>query len=148
MEIFGWIVLVLLALFAVGMLVIFALPFVISEVKMLGYKIKRACEDKKLDADKRSEEKRNRDAIKRQKDFELANKKLDGKLQKLDKQIKVLDEKQAIVRELRKTTTAQKEELNQKPISAIEKFETNTQKKTVVPTVEPLDEQVTAETIE
>jgi hypothetical protein len=35
----------LLALFAVGMLVIFVLPFVISEVKMLGYKIKRACED-------------------------------------------------------------------------------------------------------
>ena len=141
MEIFGWIVLVLLGLFATSMLVVFALPFIVSELKMLGYKIKKACEDKKLDADKRSEERRNRDAVKRQKDFELANKKLDGKLQKLDKQIKILDEKQAVVKELKKTTSAQKAELNSKPVSAIEKFETVVNKK-----IEK--EEVTAETEE
>ena len=141
MEIFGWIVLVLLGLFAIAMLVVFALPFVISEVKTLGYRIKKACEDKKLDADKRSEERRNRNEVKRQKDYELANKKLDGKLQKLDKQIKILDEKQAVVKQLKKTASAQKAELNAQPVYAIDNYEEVTNKKKI-------KEEVTTETEE
>lgn len=120
MIIFGWTILILLAIFAIGMLVIFALPFVASEFKVLGYKIQKATEDKKLDTDKRSEERQKRDEIKRQKEFELENKKLDGKIQKLDKQIKLLDEKQNVVKELKNTTVAQKAELN---TTAIEKYE-------------------------
>ena len=112
MDIFGWIMLILLAVFGMAVLVVFAIPFVVTETTMMGYKIKRAIEDKKIDIDKRSEAKRNRNEIKRQKDFELANKKLDAKLLKVDKQIQLHQKKFELAQELKSATITQKEELN------------------------------------
>ena len=93
MDIFGWILFSLLAIFGLGILVIFTIPFVVTETKMMSEKIKRAIKDKEYDLDKRSEERRHRDEIKREKDFELSNKKLDNKLLKVDKQIKIHEQK-------------------------------------------------------
>lgn len=111
MEIFGWILFSLLAVFGLGILVIFTIPFVVTETKMMSEKIKRAIKDKEYDLDKRSEERRHRDEIKREKDFELANKKLDNKLLKVDKQIKIHEQKLKLAKELKVTTTEQKQEL-------------------------------------
>ena len=111
MEIFGWILFSLLAIFGLGILVIFTIPFVVTETKMMSEKIKRAIKDKEYDLDKRSEERRHRDEIKREKDFELANKKLDNKLLKVDKQIKIHEQKLKLAKELKVTTTEQKQEL-------------------------------------
>ena len=111
MDIFGWILFSLLALFGLGILVIFTIPFVVTETKMMSEKIKRAIKDKEYDLDKRSEERRHRDEIKREKDFELANKKLDNKLLKVDKQIKIHEQKLKLAKELKVTTTEQKQEL-------------------------------------
>lgn len=111
MEIFGWILFSLLAVFGLGILVIFTIPFVVTETKMMGEKIKRAIKDKEYDLDKRSEERRHRDEIKREKDFELANRKLDNKLLKVDKQIKIHEQKLKLAKELKVTTTEQKQEL-------------------------------------
>ena len=111
MDIFGWILFSLLALFGLGILVIFTIPFVVTETKMMSEKIKRAIKDKEYDLDKRSEERRHRDEIKREKDFELANKKLDNKLLKVDKQIKIHEQKLKLAKELKITTTEQKQEL-------------------------------------
>ena len=111
MEIFGWILFSLLAIFGLGILVIFTIPFVVTETKMMSEKIKRAIKDKEYDLDKRSEERRHRDEIKREKDFELANKKLDNNLLKVDKQIKIHEQKLKLAKELKVTTTEQKQEL-------------------------------------
>ena len=111
MEIFGWILFSLLAVFGLDILVIFTIPFVVTETKMMSEKIKRAIKDKEYDLDKRSEERRHRDEIKREKDFELANKKLDNKLLKVDKQIKIHEQKLKLAKELKVTTTEQKQEL-------------------------------------
>ena len=111
MDIFGWILFSLLAIFGLGILVIFTIPFVVTETKMMSEKIKRAIKDKEYDLDKRSEERRHRDEIKREKDFELANKKLDNKLLKVDKQIKIHEQKLKLAKELKVTTTEQKQEL-------------------------------------
>ena len=111
MDIFGWILFSLLAVFGLGILVIFTIPFVVTETKMMSEKIKRAIKDKEYDLDKRSEERRHRDEIKREKDFELANKKLDNKLLKVDKQIKIHEQKLKLAKELKITTTEQKQEL-------------------------------------
>ena len=111
MEIFGWILFSILAIFGLGILVIFTIPFVVTETKMMSEKIKRAIKDKEYDLDKRSEERRHRDEIKREKDFELANKKLDNKLLKVDKQIKIHEQKLKLAKELKVTTTEQKQEL-------------------------------------
>ena len=111
MDIFGWILFSLLAVFGLGILVIFTIPFVVTETKMMSEKIKRAIKDKEYDLDKRSEERRHRDEIKREKDFELANKKLDNKLLKVDKQIKIHEQKLKLAKELKVTTTEQKQEL-------------------------------------
>ncbi len=116
MEIFGWILFILLALFALAILVVFTIPFVVTETKLMKEKIKRSIEDKMYDLDKRSEEKRHRDEIRRQKDFELANKKLDNKLLKVDKQIKIHEQKLKLAKELKETTVIQKDELQNQDI--------------------------------
>lgn len=109
MEIFGWIMLILLAMFGVGTLILFAAPFIITECKMFKQKIAKAIEDKKFDLDKRSEERKNRDTLKREKDFELANRKLDAKILKVDKQIKLQEKKLNLAKELKETTKIQKD---------------------------------------
>lgn len=114
MEVFGWIMLSALAIFGIAILVIFAIPFVVTEIRTMSYKIKKAFEDRKLDIDKKSEERRNRDELKRQKEFELANKKLDAKLQKIDEQSKIYDKKMALVKEMKEATIAEKKELSKK----------------------------------
>lgn len=111
MEIFGWIMLALLAAFGIFILVLFVIPFIVSESKALGYKIKKAVQDKKEDIDKRSEARKHRDEIKRQRDFELADKKLDAQLMKVDKKIELHNKKIKLANELKATTRARKEEL-------------------------------------
>ena len=111
MAVLGWIFLAfftLLGLFVIGLLVS---PYIISEVKVFSYKIKKAVEDKREDVDKRSEERKKRDETRRQKDFELANKKLDTKLQKVDKQIDLYRKKLSLSQELRQSTEIEKQEL-------------------------------------
>ena len=113
MNIFGWICMIALMLFGLFMLGLAVGPFVISKIKTFTYRLKRYIEDEKIDIDKRSEERRNKDEVKRTRDFELANKKLDAKLNKIDKQIKVLDEKQKLAEELKKRTSEEKVEVEQ-----------------------------------
>ena len=90
-----------------------------SECKTLSFKIKRAIEDKKLDAQKRSEARQHRDELKREKDFELANKRLDAKLLKVDKQIKLQTQKLELAKQLKETTTVQKAELNKTTVTKV-----------------------------
>lgn len=115
MKVFGILMLIVLVLFALTVLTLYSLPYIIAEIKSFKERMHTAIKDKKLDIEKRSQERQHRDEIKRTKDFELANKKLDAKLNKLDKQIKILDEKQAMARQLKKTTVDKKAELNNKP---------------------------------
>lgn len=115
MYIFGWIMLSLLGIFGASTLIVFALPYMIIEIKSLKYKIEKAFEDIKSDIDKRSEERKNRYEIKRNRDFELANKKLDFKLQKVDKQIQLHQKKLILVKELKNETEIKKENLNKTP---------------------------------
>ena len=152
MEIFGWIMLILLAVFGMAILVVFAIPFVVTETTMMGYKIKRAIEDKKIDIEKRSDARRNRNEIKRQKDFELANKKLDAKLLKVDKQIQLHQKKFELAQELKSATITQKEELNKnktilleeqpKKVAKIKPIEKVVEQQ---PVVEEVEEVVTEE---
>lgn len=114
MEVFGWIALSVLAVFAIFILVIFTIPFVVTECKMMKEKIKRSIEDKKFDLEKRSEARRHRDEVKREKDFELANKKLDAKLQKVDKKIEIQTKKLKLAQSLKEDTKNAKTELMKK----------------------------------
>ena len=116
MAVFGWIMFSLFAIFGLGILVIFAIPFVVTETTMMGAKIKKAIEDKKFDLEKRSEARRHRDELKRQKDFELANKKLDAKLQKVDKQIEIQQKKLELAKQYKEQATAEKQELNKSSV--------------------------------
>ena len=112
MLIFGWISLILLGLFGLFMIFLMVGPFVLSKVKTFNYRIKSYVEDEKLDADKRSDERKHRDEIKRQRDFELANRKLDIKLNKVDKKIKIQTEKLRLAEKIKKETTEEKIILN------------------------------------
>ena len=111
MNIFGWIMLSVLAVFGVFILILFVIPFIVTECKTMQEKIKRAIADKQYDLEKRSEERRHRDEIRRAKDFELANRKLDAKLQKVDKQIALQQKKLSLAKQLKDTTTEQKAQL-------------------------------------
>lgn len=111
MDILGWILFILLAMFGLSILVIFAIPFIVTETTMMGEKIKRAIADKKYDLEKRSEARRHRDELKRQKDFELADKKLDAKIQKVDKQIEIHQKKLELAKQYREQASNEKEEL-------------------------------------
>lgn len=111
MNIFGWIMLSVLAVFGIFILILFVIPFIVTECKTMQEKIKRAIADKQYDLEKRSEERRHRDEVKRAKDFELANKKLDAKLQKVDKQIALQQKKLSLAKQLKDTTAEQKAQL-------------------------------------
>ena len=111
MNIFGWIMLSVLAVFGIFILILFVIPFIVTECKTMQEKIKRAIADKQYDLEKRSEERRHRDEVKRAKDFELANRKLDAKLQKVDKQIALQQKKLSLAKQLKDTTTEQKAQL-------------------------------------
>lgn len=111
MNIFGWIMLSVLAVFGVFILILFVIPFIVTECKTMQEKIKRAIADKQYDLEKRSEERRHRDEVKRAKDFELANRKLDAKLQKVDKQIALQQKKLSLAKQIKDTTAEQKAQL-------------------------------------
>ena len=113
MLIFGWIALILLAMFGLFCLGLFVGPFIIAKVKSFGLKIKYYLDDEKIDSQKRSEERRHRDEIKRQRDFELANRKLDVKLNKVNKQIKIQTEKLKLAEKLKQQTQLEKEDLQE-----------------------------------
>ena len=129
MEVFGWIVLSVLAIFAIFILVIFTIPFIVTECKMMKEKIRRSIEDKKFDLEKRSEARRHRDEVKREHDFELANKKLDAKLQKVDKKIEIQTKKLKLANELKQATEVEREKL-------VKKTPTKTISKTSIPNTE------------
>lgn len=112
MLVFGWISLILLGLFGLFMIGLYIGPFVISKIKSFSYRVKLYIEDEKLDADKRSEERRNRNDTKRAKDFELANKKLTAKINKVDKQIQLQTKKLELAQKLKKETETLKNEFN------------------------------------
>ena len=111
MEIFGWIMLILLALFGAFMVGLMIGPFVVAKIRSFGYKMHTFIEDEKVDADKRSDQRRNRQELKRQRDFELANKKLDVKLSKVDKKIKIQSEKLKLSQDLEKQLAQESKEL-------------------------------------
>lgn len=118
MVVFGWIMAIILILFALFVLVVFTIPFIVTETKMMSEKIKRAIDDKRFDLDERSKARRHRDELKRQKDFELANKKLDAKLRKVDKQIELHEKKLSLAKSYKEHKVEEKEELNKEaPIS-------------------------------
>lgn len=110
MEIFGWICLVTFALYGFFMLGIIVGPYVISKVKSFKYRTDAYIEAERVDADKRAEDKINRDDIKRKKDLELADKKLEVKLSKVDKQIKLQSEKLELAKKLKRQLADEVEE--------------------------------------
>lgn len=110
MIVFGWISMIALMLFGLFILGLLVGPFVLAKIKTFSFRLKRYIEDEKLDIDKRSDERRNRQEIKRTKDFELANKKLDIKLNKVNKQIKIQNEKLKLTEELRQRIEEEKSE--------------------------------------
>ena len=66
MDVFGWIMVALFILFALFIIVLVVIPYIIIEIKALTYKIHKGVQDKKKDIDKRSEERQHRDEIKRE----------------------------------------------------------------------------------
>lgn len=110
MIVFGWISMIALMLFGLFVLGLLVGPFVLAKIRTFSFRLKRYIEDEKLDIDKRSDERRNRQEIKRTKDFELANKKLDIKLNKVNKQIKIQNEKLKLTEELRQKIEEEKSE--------------------------------------
>ena len=114
MAVFGWIALILFALFGLGVLGLLITPWVASEIGALTYKIKKAIEDKKDDANKKSEARRKRDEIARQKENELADKKLEVKLKKITKQIQVYEKRIKLAEELKQSAEQTKKELSSK----------------------------------
>ena len=113
MIVFGWACMIMLMLFGLFMIGLCVGPFIIAKIKSFSYKLQAYIEDEKIDTDKRSEERKNRDEVKRARDFELANKKLDAKLNKVNKQIKLQTEKLKLAEELKKRTAEEKAELEE-----------------------------------
>ena len=130
MEILGWILFSLLAIFGLAILVVFAIPFIVTETTMMKEKIKRSVSDKKYDLDKRSEQRRNRDALKREKENELAEKKLEAKMLKVDKQIELQQKRISLAKELKEQAEAEKADLVK--IKAEKKAQNKVEAKTVI----------------
>ena len=114
MAVFGWIALILFALFGLGVLGLLITPWVGSEICSLTYKIKKLIEDKKDDANKKSEARRHRDEIRRQKENELADRKLEVKLKKVTKQIEIYEKRIKLAEELKQSAEQTKKELSSK----------------------------------
>ena len=100
MNIFGWIILSILATFGLGIAVLLVIPFLLSLFKTISYKVKKQIENAKIDIDARSSQKKIRLEKLRTAQNELANKKLQNKLNKIAKQIDLEEQKLALNKEL------------------------------------------------
>ena len=100
MNIFGWIILSILATFGLGIAVLLVIPFLLSLFKTISYKVKKQIENAKIDIDARANQKKIRQEKLRTAQNELANKKLQNKLNKIAKQIELEEQKLALDKEL------------------------------------------------
>lgn len=100
MNIFGWIILSILATFGLGIAVLLVIPFLLSLFKTISYKVKKQIENAKIDIDARACQKKIRQEKLRTAQNELANKKLQNKLNKIAKQIDLEEQKLALDKEL------------------------------------------------
>ena len=100
MNIFGWIILSILATFGLGIAVLLVIPFLLSLFQTISYKIKKQIENAKIDIDARASQKKIRLEKLRTAQNELANKKLQNKLNKIAKQIDLEEQKLALDKEL------------------------------------------------
>lgn len=100
MNIFGWIILSILATFGLGIAVLLVIPFLLSLFKTVSYKVKKQIENAKIDIDARASQKKIRQEKLRTAQNELANKKLQNKLNKIAKQIELEEQKLALDKEL------------------------------------------------
>lgn len=91
MELFGWIVLGFFATLGFALVVLLALPYLISLCKTLAYKAKKDIEIAKEDAEARANSKAVRVKKLREKETLLEDKKLLVKLNKLDTKIAEVD---------------------------------------------------------
>lgn len=154
MAVFGWIVFVLLALFGLFVLGLIISPYIIARILGFKYKVKTLVEDNRVDTDKRSEARQNRQELKRQKDFELANKKLDAKLRNVDKKIKIQTKKLELSQKLEKQLLEESVELdNQKKEGVVEKAQGHQPRHSIlrareVPQPQPTDDLSTREEVE
>ena len=113
MNIFGWIILSILATFGLGIAVLLVIPFLLSLFKTISYKVKKQIENAKIDIDARASQKKIRQEKLRTAQNELADKKLQNKLNKIAKQIELEEQKIALDKELEnnKQEEAVKEEI-------------------------------------
>ena len=113
MNIFGWIILSILATFGLGIAVLLVIPFLLSLFKTISYKVKKQIENAKIDIDARASQKKIRQEKLRTAQNELADKKLQNKLNKIAKQIELEEQKLALDKELEnnKQEEAMKEEI-------------------------------------
>ena len=113
MNIFGWIILSILAAFGLGIAVLLVIPFLLSLFKTISYKVKKQIENAKIDIDARASQKKIRQEKLRTAQNELADKKLQNKLNKIAKQIELEEQKLALDKELEnnKQEEAVKEEI-------------------------------------
>lgn len=100
MNIFGWIILSILATFGLGIAVLLVIPFLLSLFKTISYKVKKQIENAKIDIDARASQKKIRQEKLRTAQNELADKKLQNKLNKIAKQIDLEEQKLALDKEL------------------------------------------------
>lgn len=100
MNIFGWIILSILATFGLGIAVLLVIPFLLSLFKTISYKVKKQMENAKIDIDARANQKKIRQEKLRTAQNELADKKLQNKLNKIAKQIDLEEQKLALDKEL------------------------------------------------
>ena len=100
MNIFGWIILSILATFGLGIAVLLVIPFLLSLFKTISYKVKKQIENAKIDIDARASQKKIRQEKLRTAQNELADKKLQNKLNKIAKQIELEEQKIALDKEL------------------------------------------------
>ena len=113
MNIFGWIILSILATFGLGIAVLLVIPFLLSLFKTISYKVNKQIENAKIDIDARASQKKIRQEKLRTAQNELADKKLQNKLNKIAKQIELEEQKLALDKELEnnKQEEAVKEEI-------------------------------------
>lgn len=100
MDIFGWIVLSILATFGLGIAVLLVIPFILSLFKTISYKVKKQIENEKIDIDARASQKKIRQEKLRVAQNELADKKLQNRLNKIAKQIDSEEQKLSLDKEL------------------------------------------------
>ena len=112
MEIFGWVMLFVLAAIAVALIVLLAIPFVVTQIKTLKYKITKEVEVGKNNIDERAVAKKSRLSILRKKEIELKDKKLELKLLKLAKALQLANEKIRLQQAIQESQTEVQNELN------------------------------------